>query len=161
MRLRNVLLCQLYFILENQVTVAPWLKPPFAGPADPHGLDTPLDLRMLGKVANLLKARFRLGPIAGKISKEMRFGHHLSPLGSNGGNDSDILRLGGLWRLVLPYTWRWTSTPTTMASDTRVSKVIHPQRQGDSWPSSHASSNNSYKTPTRPHDGYRGPFGPC
>jgi len=71
MRLRDVLLCQLDFILENPVTTMPWLEPPFAAPSAPHGLDTPLDQRTLGEVANLLKARFRPAPIAGTKPKEM------------------------------------------------------------------------------------------
>jgi len=71
--LRDVLLCQPNVILENPVTTTPWLEPPFAAPTPPRGLVTPLDPRTLGWVVDLLKARFRPAPIAGKKPKEMRW----------------------------------------------------------------------------------------
>ncbi len=51
----------------------PWLEPPFAAPLAPPGLGTPPNQRTLGKVANLLKARFRPAPVGGKKPKEFRW----------------------------------------------------------------------------------------
>jgi len=58
MRLRDVLLCQPDFIMENPVTTLPWLEPPFAAPSAPPGLGTPPNQRTPGEVAGFLKARF-------------------------------------------------------------------------------------------------------
>jgi hypothetical protein len=73
MRLRDVLLCQPDFALENPVTTLSWLKPPFAAPTTPNVSDTPLDQRTPGEVSYLLKPSFRPALLTGKKPKEMRW----------------------------------------------------------------------------------------
>ena len=67
------LLCQPIIVLEIPVTTVPWLEPPFTAPSATHGLDTPIDQRTPGEVADLLKARSRPALVAGKKSKEVRW----------------------------------------------------------------------------------------
>ncbi len=73
MRPGNVLLYHPDFILENPVTILPWLETPFAAPSAPPGLGTPFNQRTPGEVAYLLKARFRSAPTGVKKPKEMRW----------------------------------------------------------------------------------------
>jgi hypothetical protein len=133
------MLCQPDFTSDNPVTMLPWFDPPFAVPSVLTGLGTPPHQRTPGEVTDLQKSRFRSTPIGVRSPRSSGGSPHASPRTPRRPQP----RCTPIGRHMPPYTWRWISSRTTMASTTLALKVNHPPPRGGYLSSSPGDYNKS------------------